>query len=95
MGWRTDRAADDDWSSDEFAEDADISDVDRDDAEDDGGVACPACGAEMYEDAPQCPACGIYPSREQFPDAPKPRWVMAGVVLCLLIALTWLLLLPG
>jgi hypothetical protein len=95
MGWRTNEEADDDdWSRDEFAGDADITDADGDEAEDDGGVACPACGAAMYEDAPQCPACGIYPSREQFSDAPKPRWVMAGVALCLLIALTWLLL-PG
>jgi ribosomal protein L37E len=55
-------------------------------------VACPACGREMYEDAPQCPSCGTYPSREQHSGSPKPLWLIVGAGLCLLVALTWLLL---
>jgi predicted nucleic acid-binding Zn ribbon protein len=31
-----------------------------DDADGHGTVPCPHCGAEIYEDAPQCPACGDY-----------------------------------
>lgn len=26
-------------------------------------VPCPACGTEIYEDAPQCPVCGEYVTR--------------------------------
>ena len=33
-----------------------------DDAPDDETetAACPECGADVYEDAPRCPACGTY-----------------------------------
>jgi hypothetical protein len=35
---------------------------DVDDMEGDGSdtVACPECGAEVYEDADRCPVCGLY-----------------------------------
>ena len=31
-----------------------------DEHDDDLYVACPECGADVYEDAPQCPQCGWY-----------------------------------
>lgn len=31
-----------------------------DDDDDTATVTCAACGAEIYEDAPQCPVCGEY-----------------------------------
>jgi predicted RNA-binding Zn-ribbon protein involved in translation (DUF1610 family) len=31
-----------------------------DDSEEHGTVECPHCGADIYEDAPQCPVCGEY-----------------------------------
>ena len=81
--------ADDEWSE---VDEAESNDWQNADDEDSTTVVCPGCGRDMYEDAPQCPSCGTYPSREQHPDAPKPLWLIVGAGLCLLVALTWLLL---
>jgi hypothetical protein len=46
--------ADDEFCDDEYPE--------EDDSDDDltETVSCPECGAEIYEDASQCPVCGSY-----------------------------------
>jgi hypothetical protein len=71
---------DDDWD--------DLDDPDEPDDEDDETVPCPYCREPVYEDAERCPGCGHYLSRE---DAPwrRPWWLVAGVVVCLLVILMW------
>jgi endogenous inhibitor of DNA gyrase (YacG/DUF329 family) len=51
-------------------------------------VPCPACGAEIYEDAARCPSCGEYVTIRQESPARSGRWkwlvalgVAVGVVL--------------
>ena len=79
------------------ASDMDASDTDAAEDEDDGGTTdCPYCGQEIADGAQRCPHCGSYISREDAPPDRKPRWVVAGVIVCLLIMLvTWLLGRPG
>ena len=48
---------------DDSADDLDDSEYpDAGELEDDSSetVVCPDCGADVYEDAPQCPACGEF-----------------------------------
>ena len=70
-------------------EDPDASDMDDDD--DPPLVPCPYCGREISEEAEVCPHCRNFISAEDAPRG-RPRWVIvAGVVLCLLIVLIWVL----
>ncbi len=50
--------SDDDWQDREFPDD----EFDDDPANDDSAelITCPKCGADVYEEAEQCPACGTY-----------------------------------
>ncbi len=50
---------------------------------------CPYCRKPICEGAERCPHCGSYISIE---DAPRryPRWIIVGVVLCLLAVLVWI-----
>jgi hypothetical protein len=83
---------------DDAAAESDIDDRERpdpsdvDDPEDDGpeSVPCPYCRTWISEDAELCPHCKSYISDE---DAPRrhPWWLVAGVVVCLLIVLLWIL----
>lgn len=61
------------------------------DEDDDGTVPCPYCGAAMLEDSPRCPECGAYKSAEDAPPPRKPAWIIAGAVICLIIATWWAL----
>lgn len=47
---------DDEWSDVEYYDD-DAYDDDDDESE---TIACPACGADVYEDAERCSSCGEY-----------------------------------
>ena len=53
-----------DESPDEFRDnDSDFESNDEDDLPDDESaelLPCPECGADVYEDAEQCPICGTY-----------------------------------
>ena len=74
-------------------EDWDNDDLDADLA-DDGSMdtlPCPYCGEEMLEDSPQCPACGNYISAEELPYYRQPMWVVITAVICLIVALGWVL----
>ncbi len=62
---------DDDWDDDDF------EDSDDDSAE---VIDCPACGAAIYEDAPQCPECGEYVVTSTNIWSGRPAWwVVLGV----------------
>ena len=73
-----DDLTDDEWSND----DDDVNEV----------VPCPNCGAEIYEDAEQCPACGEYVVHGTSVWSGKPVW---WVVLGLVGILALILVLSG
>jgi len=56
-------------------------------------VPCPACGAEVYEDAVRCPVCGDYITHDTSLWSGRPGWwVLLGLlgVLALIGVLTGL-----
>jgi hypothetical protein len=59
-----------------------------DDDDDLETVPCPYCGKEVYEEAERCPHCEQYISREDAP-ARKPLWIVAGALVCLVLAVGW------
>ena len=74
---------------DEDDSDDDYSGFDTSDSDDDTTLPCPSCGAEIFDEAERCPACGRYLTREDMQNPKKPWWLVAGVVICLLIVLSW------
>lgn len=68
----------------------DDPDWDDDGDDDEWTVPCPHCRAEIHEDAPRCPACGNWISREDRPPARKPWWVIVGVIACLYVVARWI-----
>lgn len=76
-----------DFGSDEFeSEEFESNDLESDDET----VPCPYCGEPYFEDAPQCPQCGNYVSREDQPYTHKPFWyalIVLFVVLTLVLGL--------
>jgi len=79
-------ATDTEWGADDWGdEDSDVGD----DSGDEATVACPYCGEEIYEDAPQCAACGNYISAEDHATPSKPAWIVVTAVICLAMALGW------
>jgi hypothetical protein len=63
----------------------------EDDEADEPTKHCYYCRAEIHEDTERCPECGNYQSQEDAPSQPKPLWLVAGVVICLLLVLWWAL----
>lgn len=54
-------------------------------------VSCPHCGAEVYEDAPQCPFCGDYIVHTSSSWSGRPGWwILLGLfgALATVLALT-------
>jgi hypothetical protein len=62
-----------------------------DDSDDEPTVACPSCGREILEDSPRCPFCERYVSEEDHPAPRRPGWVIATALICLGIAVWWVL----
>jgi hypothetical protein len=77
--------SDDDFNEDEFPDE----DVDDDPTE---TVPCPSCGADVYEDAEQCPYCGTYITSQTSPWAGRSVW---WIVLAVLGLLATILVLSG
>lgn len=74
--------ADDDYGDDSFEWD---ESSDFDDADDESDtVPCGACGAEVYEDALQCPICNEYLSTGR---TRRPMWFYVAVAITGLAAL--------
>jgi ferredoxin-thioredoxin reductase catalytic subunit len=63
---------------------------DFDDDDDETTVPCPYCKREIHEDSQRCPYCERYISDEDAPAGRKPWWIVAGVIVCLYIALRWI-----
>ncbi len=68
-------------------EDDDLDDADDADDDSDVTIDCPYCGAEMYDDAEQCPHCGQYISAEDAPREGKPAWIIVVILLCVAMML--------
>lgn len=70
------------WYDAADAESFDGDDPDKPDSDSDSGddddltetVACPECGAEVYEEAEQCPRCGSYITHGGGVWAGRPIW---------------------
>ncbi len=67
-----------------------MSHDDEDDFADDASetVPCPYCGADVYEEAERCPACGKYISREDAPSG-VPLWMKLTALICIAVAIGW------
>jgi uncharacterized paraquat-inducible protein A len=78
------RDEEDDWDDDEpWDEDAWAE------GDEETTIACPYCQCKIHDDAPVCPECGNYLSREDAPAARKPWWIVIGVALCLYAIYRW------
>ncbi len=62
----------------------------NDDDDEDRSIECPYCRASMFEDAPRCPRCGQYISREDAPPSRKPWWILLGAIACLFAVYRWI-----
>ena len=71
-----------DWDLDDEYDDEPFDSDDEDDATD--VVDCPACGAEIYAEAEQCPVCGEYVIATSNVWDGKPTWwvvlALAGIL---------------
>ena len=81
----------DDWVDDAYEED------DYGGEDDDYTVECPECGADVYEDAEQCPVCGNYiiHTSSSYPWKDRPMWWIVIGVMGILAVLLSLAVLPA
>ncbi len=75
---------DDDW------EDDGTDSGDDQDSDDEPTVPCPSCRREILEDSPRCPYCERYLSAEDHAALRKPPWVIVTALVCLAVALWWI-----
>lgn len=62
--------------------DEDEEEIYEDDDEETSTVSCRACGAEVYEDALECPVCNQYlEAGSRSPLAGRPLWYVALAIL--------------
>jgi predicted amidophosphoribosyltransferase len=61
------------------------------DLDDEPTVPCPSCRRDILEDSPRCPYCGRYISEEDHAGPKKPLWIIATALICLGIAIWWVL----
>lgn len=78
---------DDDVDDDE----GDWDDGGADDADDAPTIPCPSCRREILEDSPWCPHCERYLSQEDHPGPSRPLWVVVTAMICLGVAIWWVL----
>jgi predicted nucleic acid-binding Zn ribbon protein len=76
------------WPDDEDEVD-DLEPEDNDSDDEDVTVPCPHCRRAIVEDIAICPYCENFLSREDNPVSSRPRWVLWTAILCLLMALMW------
>jgi len=81
-------ASDDDFDVDDYEDSVDAFDEDDEFTE---TVACPSCGADVYEDAVQCPRCGEYITHSSNVWSDRPWWwIVLGLagILAVIVALS-------
>ena len=83
MPARDQHSMDDDWLDSDAESQAE-------DSEDEPTVPCRYCRREILEDCDRCPYCEQYISSEDGPPISKPRWIIAGTLLCLFLAYWWI-----
>ena len=83
---------DDNWWKRGAAPDADFDDNDAEDyGEDESTIPCPHCGADVFDDAEQCPSCGEWLVGERRPTTGRKGWFfLFGLVLVALVILAWI-----
>ena len=83
---------DDDWWKRGRSADDDLDDEnEEDDADGETTIPCPHCGEDVFDNAEQCPACGMWLVADRRPLTGRPRWfVVLGVVVALLTIATWI-----
>ncbi len=82
---------DDDWWKRGRSPDDELDDDPEEDADDGTVVPCPHCGAEIFDDAEQCPVCGSWITADRRASTGKPSWfVVVGVIAAFLAILTWI-----
>jgi hypothetical protein len=65
------------WSDDDLDE-REFPDEDYDDADDESPTReCPRCGADVYEDAEQCPLCSTWLTADTSPWSGRAWWWVA------------------
>jgi len=80
----------DELRGDEYPDD-DLDDDFDDDFDDEHSqtIACPECGTEVYEDAVQCPVCGVYITHHGNVFSGRPIWwillAILGVLAVILV----------
>jgi hypothetical protein len=70
-------------------DESDYAGFDTSGPDEDATAPCPACGAEIYDDAERCPECGHYQTREETPRSKVPLWIIVGAILCIIIVVLW------
>jgi hypothetical protein len=83
---------DDDWWKRGRSPDDEFDDEnEEDDADGETTIPCPHCGEDVFDNAEQCPACGMWLIADRRPLTGRPRWfVVLGVVVALLAIATWI-----
>ena len=83
------------WSDDDFDED-ELDEDEYPDGDDDfdhdavDTLPCPECGAEVYEEAEQCPVCGNYVTFDTSPwQGKSTTWIVLGLLG--IVAVVWAL----
>ena len=89
------RRTEDKWEDNDFDSGDDDSDFETEEADEEPTIPCPYCRRLIHEDAQRCPYCENYISAEDSPAAAslvsqKPLWFVAGLLLCLLIVVLWI-----
>lgn len=82
------------YDSDEADGEDGWDDIENDSGEDSGDestLPCPSCRREILEDSPRCPYCGRYLTEEDHAGPGKPVWVIATALVCLAMAVWWVL----
>jgi hypothetical protein len=82
---------DNDEREDEDEDWADDQEDYGDDSDDEPTVPCPYCRRDILEDSPRCPYCERYISEEDHASPKKPPWVIATAMICLGVAIWWVL----
>jgi len=81
-----------DWSDDDLRDEEFPDDEDNYDSDEVDTIPCPECGADVYEEAEQCPACGWYITSSSNPLSGRSWWWIALGMLGI-IAVIWALVL--